>query len=573
MHAGKIMELARRMLHHANRGNSRYSFLREVSGMLFDFTMCDALEILHRDGDLTYKWEADRVHQPASKLEVLHHSPSRSLTNWLSSGTTRERLYGFVLKGEYDGDLQCFTKRGGFFTGNLNQLPGQIVDAIQAPSDEEDWSGYFSVAVLPFTIDDDNTGVLVLKSRTSGFFTRYEVEFYEGIAQTFGLAAADRRAQAALRERVKELTCLYGIARIAEDEETSLDEKLQRIVELLPPSWQHPDIAVARIVLDGVAHTTPDFRDGRYKQTATIEVNEKQRGFVEVVYTDDKPELKAIPFLKEEASLIDEVARQIGVIIENDEAVRERIRLQEQLRHADRLATIGQLTAGVAHELNEPLGSVLGFAQLAKKSLPDPERCESAARLSQDLEKIEKAALHARGIIREMLIFARQMPTKKTVVDLNKVVVEAVSFFKSRCMSEGIELICELSDDLPEIEADPAQMNQLLVNLIVNAIQAMPEGGCLTVRTAGDDLGVSLEVEDTGIGMNGEIKSKIFDPFLTTKDVSKGTGLGLSVAHGIVSSHRGTIDVESRVGLGSRFTVRLPPASRSVVKHKRRDRK
>jgi signal transduction histidine kinase len=150
------------------------------------------------------------------------------------------------------------------------------------------------------------------------------------------------------------------------------------------------------------------------------------------------------------------------------------------------------------------------------------------------------------------------MPLQKMPVKLNQVVEEGLHFLESRCTKAGIELVRTLEPDLPEISADPSQLQQVLVNLVVNAIQASPSGGKLTIETHGGPDYVSLAVIDTGTGMSEEVKSKIFTPFFTTKDVDEGTGLGLAVVHGIVTSHRGIIHVESEAGRGSRFEVRLP---------------
>jgi len=359
-------------------------------------------------------------------------------------------------------------------------------------------------------------------------------------------------AQAALRERVKELTCLYGIAQIAGQPGISLEQILQGIVAILPPAWQYPEITFARITVDGHPYSNRGFRDCRQKQTADIVVAGTRRGLVEVVYVEEKPELDEGPFLKEERHLIDGIARQVALIIERRQAEEDRSKLQDQLRHADRLATIGLLAAGVAHELNEPLGNILGFAQLAKKCQGLPESAR------QDIEKVESASLHAREVIKKLLVFARQMPPEKRRVNLNEVVEEGLYFWEARCAKAGIELACLLKPDLPEITADPAQMNQVLVNLVVNALQAMPEGGKLTVRTRARDREVSLIVEDTGIGMGRKVLDQIFVPFFTTKDVGQGTGLGLPVVHGIVTSHGGTIHVDSKVGRGTRFEIKLP---------------
>jgi|GEM_PF-218861 len=385
-----------------------------------------------------------------------------------------------------------------------------------------------------------------------GPFLKEERSLINGVAETLGVALGHRAAQSALGERVKELTCLYGIAKAFQRQGCSLEDILLEIAGLLPSGWQYPAVTKARIILDGKTYATPGFVEGPSNLWATFCVDEVERGRVEVVYTEPRPASDEGPFLKEERSLIDGVARQVGLIIESREAEEEKIRLQEQLRHADRLATIGQLSAGAAHELNEPLGSILGFAQLAKDCPGLPKQAE------QDMDRIVNAALHAREVIKKLMLFARQVPTRKSPVSLNKLVRDGLYFIESRCAKESIRIVKNLDDNLPEITADPSQMHQVLVNLVVNAVQAMPGGGTLTIGTRAAGPTVSLTVEDTGTGMSEEILKQLFLPFFTTKEVGQGTGLGLSVVHGIVTSHGGKISVESRVGTGSRFTVSLP---------------
>ena len=364
--------------------------------------------------------------------------------------------------------------------------------------------------------------------------------------------AQSHSAVAALRERVKELTCLYAISQIAGQPDISLKEILQGIADILPPAWQYPEITFARITFDGVSYTSRTFHEGCHRQTADIIVDGVSRGTIEMVYAEQKPQADEGPFLKEERNLINAVAKQMALIIDRKEAEDDKLKLNAQLRHADRLATIGMLAAGVAHELNEPLGNILGFAQLSKKcpGIPDPAR--------QDIEKIETASLQAREIIKKLLVFARQRPLKKNRINLNQVVQDSFSFFSARCAKEGIELVQALSPNLSEIFADPALLNQVLVNLIVNASQSMSGGGKITVSTRSCDKHIYLTVEDNGPGINQEVLEKIFVPFFTTKDVGQGTGLGLPVVHGIITSHSGTIDVDSKVGCGTRFEIRLP---------------
>jgi len=367
---------------------------------------------------------------------------------------------------------------------------------------------------------------------------------------------SDLKAAAALRERVKELTCLYGIAELSGRPEASLAEILRGIAELLPPAWQYPEIAAARITLDNHCHDTPGFDEGAgSSQRSELVVNGQSRGFVEVVYSGERPLLDEGPFLKEERNLIDTIARHVSVVIERREAREEKARLQDQLRHADRLATIGQLAAGVAHEINEPLGSILGFAQLAAKHPGVP------AEVGHDLSRIVDSSMQAREIIRKLMTFARQTPPSKRSVNLTELIADGLTFFEARCTKAGVKLARELAPDLPDVTADSAQINQVLVNLVVNALQAMPDGGELRVVTRGADGWVELLVSDKGQGMEPDVLKKIFLPFFTTKDVKEGTGLGLSVVHGIVAAHEGSIDVESRPKQGTSFTVRLPVAT------------
>lgn len=357
----------------------------------------------------------------------------------------------------------------------------------------------------------------------------------------------------ALVERVKELTCLYQISQIAARDEIGLDTALDEIVAVLPQAWQHPDLACARIVVDEVAHCSADFVASSHRLCAEIVSRSSLRGSVEVCYRPDRTPSQGngrSAFLIEEHHLIEGVARELSSLIERRESREERERLQAQLQHADRLATVGHLAAGVAHELNEPLASILGFAQLASKGVG------VSSGVRTDLEKIVAAALYAREIIKNLLLFTRQAPSRRRPVDLSDVVKAALSLLKLRCDARDIELRCELGEAL-EVYGDPSQLQQVVVNLVTNAIQAMPTGGALRIAARKDQAFVHLEVSDSGRGITPEHLKHIFVPFFTTKDVGDGTGLGLSVVHGIVVVHGGTIDVTSEPG-ETQFSVRLP---------------
>jgi two-component system, NtrC family, sensor kinase len=359
-----------------------------------------------------------------------------------------------------------------------------------------------------------------------------------------------QKTEWALRERVKELTCLYGIANVM-NRGASIPETLQAIANLIPAAWQYPEIASARIVLDGQEFRTAGFLASPLRQAAGLIISGRHRGEVEVFYAYD-PGQGDSPFLVEEASLIEMIGREVSIHIERSEAEAANARLRNQLRHADRLATLGQLAAGVAHEINEPLTNILGFAQLAQKAPGVP------AQVADDLEKIVRSCLHAREVIHKLLTFARKMPPEKSMVNLNQIITDGLYFFESRCAKAGIVVVRKLDPNLPGISADRSQLHQVVVNLVVNAVQAMPHGGSLTIETHGSAGGVLVIVQDTGVGMTDWIKQNLFTPFFTTKDVNEGTGLGLAVVDGIVAAHGGSIDVESEAGHGARFTVELP---------------
>jgi two-component system NtrC family sensor kinase len=548
--------LSQGILDYANRGLPRIDFVREVSKMLIDFSGCDAVELRIKRREKYYRCEAMRDTKQFFRFEHLPCMQTKDgrMIPCLKDDSGIEKLCRDMMLGRFDPSLPFFTKNGSFWTNDLcksSTLRGQ--KGGRSPVHNLSLGGdYRSLTLFSLVVDDEHMGLLQLKSKRPNHFTEEEIQLYENLAQTLRIALVHRHAQVALRERIKELTCLYGMARLSARPGISLEEIMQGIVELLPPAWLYPEIASARIILDESYYSAPGFQEGKQKQSAEIFVGGQRRGKVEVTYTKKMPELDEGPFLSEERSLIDTVAGEVAIVIERRQAEEDRVKLQEQLRHADRLATIGELAAGVAHELNEPLNNILGFAQLAKKSPGLPVQAE------QDMEKVVIASLHAREIVKKLMLFARRMPPRKSQVNLNQLVEEGLYFLESRCAKEGIELKRLLSPDLPVITADPGQLTQVLVNLVVNAIQAMPQGGKLTVQTLAGKEYVSLIVEDTGIGMSEEVMKNLFVPFFTTKEFDQGTGLGLPVVHGIVTSHGGSIKVDSQPGSGSRFEVKLP---------------
>jgi two-component system NtrC family sensor kinase len=236
-------------------------------------------------------------------------------------------------------------------------------------------------------------------------------------------------------------------------------------------------------------------------------------------------------------------------------AIRERRRMnQEKLLRSDRLAMIGQLAAGVAHEINNPLGSILLFTRLVIEQAADNDR------VRENLERIEKETKRCHSIVQSLLDFARQREPNVEPVDVNQLLEATIRFFERQYLFQNIEVVWHLSAGLPPIQADQLQLQQVFMNIIINALDAMSGRGRLTLETADDGAGgtVEISISDTGCGIPPENLDRIFDPFFTTKEVGRGTGLGLSVSYGIIKTHHGDIGVASAPGAGSRFTITLP---------------
>jgi len=228
--------------------------------------------------------------------------------------------------------------------------------------------------------------------------------------------------------------------------------------------------------------------------------------------------------------------------------------LQAQLVQSEKLASIGRLAAGVAHEINNPLTGVLTFTHLLLADMP----CNS--RQKRDLEIIIKEASRCKLITQNLLDFARQTEPQKRTVDINGLVKEVISLVENQASFQNVKIIKEFNPSLPLVLVDSNQIKQVFMNVILNAQEAMPQGGFLTISTDFSEDGKFLDIKfiDTGCGIPKKNLEKIFDPFFTTKEVGKGTGLGLAVSYGIIKSHGGDIRAYSKEGKGTTILIKLP---------------
>jgi signal transduction histidine kinase len=504
-----------------------------------------------------------RVLNDPSRNEIVHYNRETFRYNYFprnNNNDTESRSMDesilYMLSNKLDPKLPFVTDLGGFYIPDLDTIKSgqktyQHLDDIGYINNKD----HGSIFLTPFLMEKEWIGYLVMKSNRNDFLEEFDLGSIETFVNTLGFTMLNQYTQAALQERLKELTCLYSMSQIAEKPYVSNEDLMYSIMALLPPAWQYPEITHARIILDGIDYSLPGVQSYAAKLSTEIITGDQKRGTIEIMYTEERPELDEGPFLKEERKLLNVVANELAQIIIRLESEDEKVRLVNQLHHADRLATVGELAAGVAHEINEPLASILGFAQLAGKHPEIP------GKVAKDLDKIVKASLHAREIIKKLMVFSRQVSIETQQVDLNQVIEESLYFFKSRCIKEGINLELKLKPGIPGIQADPVQLNQVLVNIVVNGMQAMPEGGVLTIQTMLSDNNIILSIKDTGIGMTEADLEQIFDPFFTTKGKGEGLGLGLSVVDGIIRSLNGNVHVISEPGKGTEFRIVLPAGS------------
>jgi PAS domain S-box-containing protein len=258
-----------------------------------------------------------------------------------------------------------------------------------------------------------------------------------------------------------------------------------------------------------------------------------------------------------------EPAMQVVVrdITERKRQEEERRQLEQKAQLASRLASVGEMAAGIAHEINNPLTSVIGYSQLLSSREDIPED------VKMDLRAIDEGAQRVAGIIKRLLTFARQTKPERVLVNINDLITNTLDLRAYHLRTNNIKVTTKLATDLPLTTADPAQLQQVFLNIIVNAEAAMTQargGGKLLINTEEVNGTIRISFKDNGSGIAKKNLERIFDPFFTTREVDQGTGLGLSICHGIIAEHRGRIWAESKLGRGATFIVELPVVVGSV---------
>ena len=353
--------------------------------------------------------------------------------------------------------------------------------------------------------------------------------------------------EAALKERIKELTCLYeGSSILVNADETNHEETYRSIAQSIKIGFQYP--TDTEVVIEQGEFTVMTGKIKTFKKLiSTIQLFKKEAGSIQVYL--NKTELD---FLPEEQPLIDNIALKISDYLERLAIKKNELLLRQQMEHADRLTIIGELTAGIAHELNTPLANILGFAELLRDNLSDHDSAAS------DVDKIIKNAMFSREVVKKLMFFAHAIPQEKKEVNIIPVVRDALDLLDAAFKKEQVRYDFHIDQDSILLKVDAVQLTQIIINLVINAIYFSPKNGLVDIRITQENDEVVFDISDEGSGLTDEALDKIFQPFFTTKPTGEGSGLGLSVVHGIVTSHNGSITAQNRADRGALFTVRLP---------------
>ncbi|MBW1862336.1 MAG: PAS domain S-box protein [Deltaproteobacteria bacterium] len=480
-----------------------------------------------------------------------------------------------------------------------------------------------------------------------------------------------------LSKRVKELNCLYSISKLGQRRRLSLEEILQRIVDLMPPAWQYPKITCARVILEGQEFRTRNFNETIWKQSGDIIVHGQPSGTLEVCYLKKRPANDEGPFLKEERSLINAIAERleriierkraekallesekrfrdlvenapIGIlIIQNDQIVyrnpeqeklygplprsleftdfefihpddvekfkkfyqdmtsgkvrtldtdfrlypvgkkggrldmkwaycraslikyqgKEAIllnvmdmtrarELEHLLRIQDKMTSLGRVAAGIAHEIRNPLSGINIYLNTLEKIY---DREESLDKVKEILGQLQSASSKIESVIRRVMDFSKPGTPKFVLTDINQAIEETIKLSSVTMRKRGIKIEKALTEDLPPCHADPQLIEEVILNIITNASEAMKSmdgAKKIEVSSSIENNNILVKVSDSGPGVPSSLKDKIFDPFYTTKNGS--TGIGLSLAHRIITDHGGSLNISKSKWGGAEFVIEIP---------------
>lgn len=353
-----------------------------------------------------------------------------------------------------------------------------------------------------------------------------------------------------LKERIKELTCLYEVTSIMVNcDYDELETSLEAIIHCLKRAYRYNNDTYVHLHSGEYDLHTPTDAAHFVFLKSHIKVFNGKDGHIEVGYPTDRYSMD--DFLEEEKLLLNNVCAAVGNLLERKQIRENEAAIKKKMEQSDRLAILGEITAGIAHELNTPLANILGFAELMKARVTDPK-------LTKDLDKIVDSALFSREVVKKLMFFACGMPQHMGPVNVNQILQNVLNLLEPTFKKNVVSHTLLVNNGAITLKADNIQLTQVLFNIIMNAIYYTPKQGKITIKVTDSEKMVRIQVADEGPGIAKEHREKIFEPFFTTKPVGQGNGLGLSVVHGIISSHKGQIRFTPNTPKGTVCTMVFP---------------
>ncbi|PHR15185.1 MAG: sensor histidine kinase [Aequorivita sp.] len=354
-----------------------------------------------------------------------------------------------------------------------------------------------------------------------------------------------------LKERIKELTCLYEVSSIiVNNDYKELDKTLFSIALSIRKSLQFSKYASVEISVSPFHLITSPLPTKSVFIKSDIHIFNEPKGIIKIHYPANKYTKQ--DFLQEEKKLLKNVAINVGDLLERV-AIREKEAfMKRKMERADRLGILGEITAGIAHELNTPLANILGFAELVKSKQSENSQ------ITQDLDKIINSAIFSREVVKKLMFFACEMPQNMSEANIVPIIRDAINLLDPTFKKNNIHYKISLPQNEVLLRADTIQLTQVIFNLVLNAIYFSPAEGTIGISLKENRQEIVLKIADEGPGISPENLNKIFQPFFTTKPVGDGSGLGLSVVHGIIKGHGGTIDYKANQPTGAVFIITFP---------------
>jgi len=358
-------------------------------------------------------------------------------------------------------------------------------------------------------------------------------------------------AEDKLKERIKELSCLYTISsHISNCDLDNLEPTLQAIALSLQEAIRFPKEASVELTVANFHIEVGQQSEDKVFMLSAIKEFNIAIGSIKVGYSKSK--FNENSFLNEEKRLLAKIALELGNLFERKQIIEKEVVSRRQVERADRLSILGEITAGIAHELNTPLANILGYSELLKDQFHEQKA------VLNDLDKIMNSAIYSREVVKKLMFFSCDMPHQMELTNMTPIIKDAISLLKPNFSKKDITCHVTITDENIPLRVDAIQLTQVIFNLVINAIYFSPEKGVINVTVSQSDKQIIIEISDEGPGIDPEKGDNIFNPFFTTKPVGEGSGLGLSVVHGIVKSHKGTIKHRQNSPKGTIFHISFP---------------